>query len=175
MKRKRVFLAVDHTSLYHTTELDGNGKGPQALLTIASQWGTLVETAIYMTLVQDSKESKRLLIDFKRMGFTRVVPRMPQVKPEGEPKLDVDLSLVIDVWQAVLDKQIDVLLLATRDSDLLPLVERLTNQGVEVYLIGPEEATGWELMVHATRFWEIEQLPQLAKVEADVAHHFVLN
>lgn len=156
----KVFLAIDNSNLYHAIYGNGHRLNYEVLLSIAQQMGILVEAAIYTTRHRQSIHAgnKSFLLALKRMGFTKVVARRPRELPEGGQKADTDVYMALDIWEAVHKKKVDVVILASGDGDFRPLVERLVQRNVTVYVIGAKEATAWELVVQATEFWGVDQL-----------------
>lgn len=51
---------------------------------------------------------------------------------------DVDVSLAVSAIEAVLTKDIDILALATRDADFLPVVQKAKEYGKKVVIFGAE-------------------------------------
>jgi uncharacterized LabA/DUF88 family protein len=151
MNSKHVYLAVDAANLSYSLE-PGTRLDYGALLQFARQQGALVEAAIYLAPARGIERNRNFLIDLKYMGYTRVVYRTPRQRPSGPPKSDIDIALAIDLWEAAVRKPLDMVVLVSGDSDFLPIVERLTERGVEVAVIGPNGATAWELIVSSTQF-----------------------
>ena len=69
----------------------------------------------------------------------------------------------MDVWEAAVKNEVDIVVLLSGDSDFVPLVERLVERGVEVHVIGPDGGTAWELAIAATHFLYAGQLDGLAQ------------
>lgn len=51
---------------------------------------------------------------------------------------DVDVSLAVAAMEAILFRDIDVIAIATRDADFLPLVQKLKEYGKKVVILGIE-------------------------------------
>jgi uncharacterized protein (TIGR00288 family) len=66
-----------------------------------------------------------------------VVIGMSKVKDESA---DVDVYMAVEAMVAVHDKSIDIIAIATRDADFLPLIYRAKEHGKEVIIIGREPA-----------------------------------
>ncbi len=67
-------------------------------------------------------------------GFECVVTL---AKSEGEIS-DVDVTLAIAAMEVIFTKDIDVLALATRDTDFLPLIQKAKEYGKKVVVLGVE-------------------------------------
>ena len=55
-----------------------------------------------------------------------------------EESQDVDVSMAVSAIETVLTKDIDVIVLATRDTDFLPVVQKAKEYGKKVVVIGAE-------------------------------------
>ncbi len=69
-------------------------------------------------------------------GFEPVIG-MSKIKDETA---DVDVYLAVECMDAVHRKDIDIIAVATRDADFLPLVHKAKEHGKEVIIIGREPA-----------------------------------
>lgn len=57
---------------------------------------------------------------------------------EEEEKSDVDVALAVAAVEATLTKDIDVIAIATRDADFLPVVQKAKEYGKKVIVLGAE-------------------------------------
>lgn len=57
---------------------------------------------------------------------------------QTEEASDVDVSLAVAAMEAVLTRDIDVLAIATRDADFLPVVQKAKEYGKKVVVFGAE-------------------------------------
>ena len=96
-------------------------------------------------------------------GFTEMEVRPVRQRPDGAYKSDIDTVITMAVWGAAIAGLIDVVVLASGDSDFLPLVEGLVLRGIEVHVIGPENGTAIELAVAANTFLYANQVPGLVQ------------
>jgi uncharacterized protein (TIGR00288 family) len=55
-----------------------------------------------------------------------------------EEKSDVDVSLAIAAMETIFTKNVDVIAIATRDADFLPLVQKAKEYGKKVVVLGSE-------------------------------------
>jgi uncharacterized LabA/DUF88 family protein len=160
VKRRNVYLAIDSENLLYS--LDNNQHVDyEAAMNLARRLGTIVESAIYTSRGNGLEKEKDMLIDVKRMGYTRVISRPHRCRPDGTRKSDIDIAMTVDIWEAALRKRMDTLILVSGDSDFIPLVERLVQQGLEVYVIGPEGALAWELAIASTQFCHASEVAGL--------------
>ena len=55
-----------------------------------------------------------------------------------EDQTDVDVSLAVSVIEAVLSKEVDIIAIATRDADFLPVVQKAKEYGKLVIVMGAD-------------------------------------
>jgi uncharacterized LabA/DUF88 family protein len=159
----KILLAVDAENLFRAyaprARLDYS-----ALLRFLKEQGELVGAHLY-TIRTPSGAEEPFLHAVRRIGFDRIVARFPHRSGNENVKSDVDVAMAIGVVLTLLKlekpgKTPDVVVLATGDSDFLPLVEWLDAQGYQVWVIGPPQ-TAWELQVFSGRFWQADDVPGL--------------
>lgn len=151
MTERNVYLAIDSDNLLYSVP-PGWQADFEALLNLARRLGVVAEASVYASRSNGLERDRELLIDLKRSGYTRLVSRPLRIRPDGNRKSDVDVALAVDVWEAALKGRVDTVILVSGDSDFVPLVERLVQRDLEVYVVGPDTATAWELAVAATQF-----------------------
>lgn len=151
MQDPNVYLAVDAANLLYSTNKHMH-VNYEVLLEFARRRGNLIESSIYVPRTSQAERDRRLLLSLKYAGYTRVISRPLRRRPDNAHKSDIDVALVIDVWEAALRQRMDVLILASGDSDFLPLLEQLNQRGITVDVIGPNQCTAWELIVASTHF-----------------------
>jgi uncharacterized protein (TIGR00288 family) len=57
---------------------------------------------------------------------------------QEEESSDVDVSLAVSVVETILTKEIDVVAIATRDADFLPVVQKAKEYGKRVVVLGAD-------------------------------------
>lgn len=162
--RKRVLVADDGANLALGAQGNGNRVHHEALLAYASSLGPIVQAGLYYPRHNGMEAERGQLIALKQAGeFTQVEVRPVRARPDGTYKSDLDTVITMDVWGAATMGQIDAVVLASGDSDFLPLVERLMARGIEVHVIGPDGATAIELAIVASHFLYASQVPGLVQ------------
>lgn len=158
-KRRAVLVAIDAAN--HDIEAKENGANLHygAALAYGSRQGTVRQAGFYAARVNGLPErERRRLIELKQAGFNRIVVRPLRQRGDGSVKSDIDTVIAMDVWAAVVRKEVDVVALFSGDSDFVPLVERMVELGIEVHVVGPDRCTAWELAAAATCFLYASQL-----------------
>ncbi len=90
---------------------------------------------------------EKLIEAVSNEGF-EVIIGMSKIKDESA---DVDVYMAVEVMEAVHDKSIEIIAIATRDADFLPLIYTARKHGKEVILIGREPAFSKALQHAADR------------------------
>jgi uncharacterized LabA/DUF88 family protein len=78
------------------------------------------------------------------------------VYPDGSIKADIDVNLVIDVIR--FSSNLDVIILVSGDSDFVPLVEYLKNNGKQVEVAGFGKNTSVKLKEVCDYFYDLDDL-----------------
>jgi uncharacterized LabA/DUF88 family protein len=160
--RKRVWIADDAANLALDARDNGRSVNHEALLAYGNQLGTIVQAGIYFPRHNGMERERGQVIALKQTaGFTELEVRSVRQRPDGTYKSDIDTVITMAVWGAAVTGMVDVVVLASGDSDFVPLVEGLVQRGIEVHVIGPENATAIELAVSASCFVYASQVPGL--------------
>ena len=166
METKRVLVATDTANLYAQARENGGRVNYQALLNYANELGTVVKSCAYVPQDNGNGNIRGFLVALKSIGYSNVVVRPLRHRPSGRHKSDLDTVIAMDVWEAALLGEIDVVVLASGDSDFCPLVERLVERGIAVHVIGPDRGTAWEMIVAANQFLHTSQVEGLLQCAA---------
>jgi uncharacterized protein (TIGR00288 family) len=75
--------------------------------------------------------SEKLIEAVANEGFEVIV-----ALGDPEQKTDVDVTVTVHAMEAIYDSNIDVLALASRDADFLPLIQKAKEKGKVTVLIG---------------------------------------
>ena len=162
--RKRVLVADDAANLALDVRDNGSRINHEALLAYATGLGTVVQAGFYYPRNNGMERDRSQLIALKQAAaFTLLEVRPVRTRPDGTYKSDIDTVITMDVWEAAVKGTVEVVVLASGDSDFLPLVERLVAQGIETHVIGPDGATAIELAMAASTFAYTSQVPGLVQ------------
>ncbi|MFC7075854.1 NYN domain-containing protein [Haloarcula halophila] len=119
-ERTRVGLFVDGPNVLRS-EFDVDLDDVRLL---AESYGPLVTTQLYL----DENASPGLIQAGEARGFAVVTT-------SG----DVDVRLAVDATAAAVDDRIDVLVIASRDTDFKPVMEAAAREGVRTVAVAPGE------------------------------------
>jgi uncharacterized protein (TIGR00288 family) len=92
----------------------------------AERYGKIVVAKVFLNQFAPEKLIEAIINE----GF-----KVEMVLAEKED-MDVDVSLAVDAMETLLTKNIDVLILATRDTDFIPLIHKAKEYGKEVIVFG---------------------------------------
>lgn len=162
--KRRVLVADDAANLAQAAQSNGCRVYHEELLTYSSRHGQVIWAGLYCPRHNGMEAERGQLIALKQAGkFTHIEVRPVRGRPDGNYKSDIDTVIALDVWGAAVLDQVDVVMLASGDSDFVPLVERLVARGIEVHVIGPDGATAIELALVASHFVYASQVPGLVR------------
>lgn len=75
---------------------------------------------------------------------------------EKDKESDVDVYMAVNAMEAVFNESIDVIVLVTRDTDFLPVIQKAKEHGKETVIIGMEPGFSTALKNAADKVIEIE-------------------
>jgi len=97
---------------------------------IASRYGRIVIAKVFVNQFAPGKLIEAIINE----GFECVM-----VLGENEDS-DTDVSMTVAVMEAILTKDVDVIGIATRDADFLPVIQKAKEYGKKVIVFGTEPA-----------------------------------
>ena len=95
-----------------------------------SRYGRLVLAKVFINQFAPEKLIEAIINE----GFE---PKVVLAAREDEGK-DVDVALAVEAMEAILTKDIQIIALATRDADFLPLIQKAKEYGKKVIVFGAE-------------------------------------
>jgi uncharacterized protein (TIGR00288 family) len=128
---RTVGLYVDLPNLYATMKDKGSFPRLEELIAVSRSLGDLLIAKIYTTIRSSSKNSS--ILGLERMGYT-VVPRFVPDADYGLRK-DIDTFLAVDAVNDSLTMSLDILIVASNDSDFAPLMRVARKAGVTTVAI----------------------------------------
>ena len=135
-----------------STKLIGLPSQIAALLKFARRFGQLQDSRIYAASSHPER-LKNLGRRLQKIGFLTIQICHCRIHANHRYKSDVDTRITIDLVNAANQRQIDTVILASGDSDFLPLIEYLQCQQIKVIIIGPEGATAPEMIGWSDDFY----------------------
>jgi len=95
-----------------------------------SRYGRLVIAKVFVNQFAPEKLIEAIINE----GFE---PKVVLAVKEEEGN-DVDVALAVEAMEAILTKEIQIIALATRDADFLPLIQKAKEYGKKVIVFGAE-------------------------------------
>ncbi len=95
------------------------------------KYGRLMITKVFVNQFAPEKLIEAIINE----GFECNMVLAERTAEEGN---DVDVSLAVATMESILTKDVDVVALATRDADFLPLIQKSKEYGKKVVLFGAE-------------------------------------
>ncbi|MFN8588692.1 MAG: NYN domain-containing protein [Candidatus Eisenbacteria bacterium] len=159
----RVALFVDGENLYgYSRSLDTpHSMHYDALLAYAARLGALEHSAFYLGAALPSDTVNRFMLALKRQGWTRVKLRLRRPLADGRQKSCCDMIITMEAWEAALSGRYDKVVFVTGDGDFVPVLERMSERGIEVHVIGPDARSAPELFVAAHTYTHASKVPGL--------------
>lgn len=130
--KKRVALYVDFANVWANTK-DGDQKiGTIDFVQKAKEIGHLVSSNVYLAVKAGEKVHGNIL-SFEREGYDVITRFVPNTE-YGEKK-DIDTYLITDFISDVFTLDLDVMILASDDSDYSPALKKANEMGIHVISI----------------------------------------
>jgi len=96
----------------------------------ASKYGRIIIAKVFVNQFAPEKLIEAIINE----GFeVKIV-----LAAKEEEKNDVDVTLAIEAMEAILTKDIQIIAIATRDADFLPLIQKAKEYGKKVIVFGAE-------------------------------------
>jgi len=95
-----------------------------------SRYGRIIIAKVFINQFAPEKLIEAIMNE----GFE---PKIVLASREDEGS-DVDVSLAVEAMEAILTKEIQIIALATRDADFLPLIQKAKEYGKKVIVFGGE-------------------------------------
>jgi uncharacterized protein (TIGR00288 family) len=96
----------------------------------ASKYGRIAIAKVFLNQFAPEKLIEAIINE----GFEPIIT----LAEAEEEKSDVDVSLAIAAMETIFTKDVDVIAIATRDADFLPLVQKAKEYGKRVVVLGSE-------------------------------------
>ncbi|MEM0136447.1 MAG: NYN domain-containing protein [Thermoplasmatales archaeon] len=116
---RRVALYIDFPNLYAIMKEKDSFPNLEKVITIARSLGNLVFAKCY-TVVHKKQNHVSSYLWLERLGYS-VIPRFVPDNDYGIKK-DIDTFLAVDAIVSLLECDIDIILIASNDSDFLPVM-----------------------------------------------------
>ena len=155
-------LYVDAANLYRK---DGPSINYRCLKQEVSRDRELLRCNAYVTVDPDNpKPVKGFISALRDIGF-KVIEKEWTRSSDGRVKANMDMELAVDMLTQA--RNLDVVVLASGDSDFVRLVRAVQNLGKRVEVIAFQDRIGFDLIKEADSFSALESLEDIFLSEPD--------
>lgn len=149
----RVALLADESNLYHSAKAVGTTFSYENLIEklIDSQ---LVKAIVFRVEPDYLPKNNGSITRLSSLGY-QVVTKTLQISANGKKKGDIDVDLACHAFHLI--SKVDVIFLASGDSDFVPLATLLQNHCITVHVLGFQHSTSNLLINTADSFIPVGQ------------------
>jgi uncharacterized LabA/DUF88 family protein len=144
-ERGRVAVFIDGLSLFYGAKQLGIEIDYKQLLRYFARDGRLLHAFFYAGVDEELERSRQqgFLTWMRHHGY-RVVTKSVQHFPDGNKKLDIDVEIAVDMMK--LARHCDTMVLVSSNDTLTYAVQRVSERGVRLELLGLNGNTSYELL-----------------------------
>jgi len=155
-------LYVDAANLYRK---DGPSINYRILKDFVADGRDLLRCNAYVTVdPENPKPVKGFISALRDIGF-KVIEKEWSRSPDGRVKANMDMELAVDVLMQA--DNLDVMVLASGDSDFVRLVRAIQNLGKRVEVVAFQDRVGFDLIKEADGFTALESLEDIFMATPD--------
>jgi uncharacterized LabA/DUF88 family protein len=155
-------LYVDAANLYRK---DGPSINYRVLKECVTSERELLRSNAYVTVdPENPKPVKGFISALRDIGF-KVIEKEWTRSSDGRVKANMDMELAVDMLTQA--ENLDVIVLASGDSDFVRLVRAVQNLGKRVEVIAFQDRIGFDLIKEADAFTALESLEEIFMSEPD--------
>jgi len=155
-------LYVDAANLYRK---DGPSINYRVLKECITSGRELLRSNAYVTVdPENPKPVKGFISALRDIGF-KVIEKEWTRSSDGRVKANMDMELAVDMLTQA--ENLDVIVLASGDSDFVRLVRAVQNLGKRVEVIAFQDRIGFDLIKEADAFTALESLEEIFMSEPD--------
>jgi uncharacterized LabA/DUF88 family protein len=155
-------LYVDAANLYRK---EGPSINYRILKDFVTEGRELLRCNAYVTVdPENPKPVKGFISALRDIGF-KVIEKEWSRSVDGRVKANMDMELAVDMLTQA--ENLDVVILASGDSDFVRLVRAVQNLGKRVEVIAFQDRVGFDLIKEADAFNALESLEDIFMAAAD--------
>jgi uncharacterized LabA/DUF88 family protein len=155
-------LYVDAANLYRK---EGPSINYRVLKNFVADERELLRCNAYVTVdPENPKPVKGFISALRDIGF-KVIEKEWSRAADGRVKANMDMELAVDMLTQA--ENLDVIVLASGDSDFVRLVRAVQNLGKRVEVIAFQDRIGFDLIKEADSFVALESLDEIFMSEPD--------
>src|SRR6266702_3448549 len=154
MEKEKVVVFLDYANINRAATEKRCGVDYQHLLHYMGEERFLIEAYCYVPInPRREHRSDREIEELWRSGYI-VNTKVGNIAGETY-KCNFDVEITMDVLKAVYQVKPDIIVLATGDSDFIPLIQEVRKSGVRVEVAAFEETAGIDIMSKCSGFIDL--------------------
>ena len=154
MQQERVVLFLDFANINRTAREKGVRLDYQHLLHYVGENRFLVDSYCYVPI--DPRNEHRLDRDIEELWNAGYIVTTKKGSVAGSTyKCNFDVEITMDMLKSVYQIKPDIIVLASGDSDFVPLIHEVRKSGVRVEVAAFEESTGPDILLKSSGFIDI--------------------
>jgi uncharacterized LabA/DUF88 family protein len=154
MEKEKVVVFLDYANINRAATEKRCGLDYQHLLHYMGEERFLIEAYCYVPInPRREHRSDREIEELWRSGYI-VNTKVGNIAGETY-KCNFDVEITMDVLKAVYQVKPDIIVLATGDSDFIPLIQEVRKAGVRVEVAAFKETAGIDIMLKASGFIDL--------------------
>ena len=154
MQEERVVVFLDYANIIRTAREKGFRLNFQHLLLYVGENRFLVDSHCYVPI--DPRNEHRRDRDIEELwsaGY--MVTTKKGSVAGGTYKCNFDVEITMDMLKVVYQVKPDIIVLASGDSDFIPLIQEVRKSGVRVEVAAFEESTGADILLKSSGFIDL--------------------
>jgi len=154
MQQERVVLFLDYANIDRAARERGVQLNYQHLLLYMGENRFLVDSHCYVPI--DPRNPHRLDRDIEELWSAGYIVTTKKGNVAGSTyKCNFDVEITMDMLKAVYQFKPDIIVLASGDSDFVPLIQEVRKSGVRVEVAAFEESTGQDIVLKSSGFIDV--------------------
>lgn len=154
MQQEKVIFFLDYANIHRAAREKGIRLNYQHLLLYVGENRFLVDSHCYVPI--DPRNPHRLDRDIEELwsaGY--IVTTKKGSVAGGTYKCNFDVEITMDILKVVYQVKPDIIVLASGDSDFIPLIQEVRKSGVRVEVAAFEESTGADILLKSSGFIDV--------------------
>ena len=133
MSSENILIFLDNSNLFHSFQNLNFHCDYSKLKAVITKDRILLEANLYTGLMYPVRDKEKAWFNsLYKMGYT-VKTRAIKVAPNGK-KIEkrIDVLMAVDIISSVYEKDVDVIVIVSGDSDFVPVIKKLKNLNKQV-------------------------------------------
>jgi len=151
MEREKVVFFLDYANINRAARENGYRLDYHNLLQYVGENRFLIDAHCYVPI--NPRHEHRLDGEIEELWRSGYIVNTKKGTIAGETyKCNLDVEITMDVLKAMYQVKPDIIVLATSDSDFVPLIQEVRKSGVRVEVAAFEETSGTDILLKCSGF-----------------------